>query len=147
MSALPQGYTLTDDQAQIDVAATHAYLTRSYWSPGIPLHMVAKAIANSFCVAVRRDGAQVAFARVITDYTTFAWLADVHVLEDHRRKGLSKAMVATLQSHPRLQGLRRWGLHTIDAQDLYFQLGWSLQAHPERMMERVSAVTYPAVPA
>lgn len=144
---LPAGYILTDDQAQIDVAATHAYLTRSYWSPGIPLETVERALANSFCVAVRHDGAQVGFARVITDYATFAWLADVHVLEEHRGKGLSKAMVAALQDHPRLAGLRRWGLHTLDAHGLYDQLGWTRQATPERMMERVFHNLYPQVPA
>ena len=143
MSELPKGYELTDDQSQIDVAAAHAYLTRSYWSPGIPLETVARAIANSFCVAVRHEGEQVGFGRVITDYATFAWLADVHVLEEHRGKGLSKAMVAALQEHPRLQGLRRWGLHTLDAQGLYEPLGWGKQATPERMMERVFHNLYP----
>ena len=142
MSALPPGYELTTDQEQIDVAAAHAYLTRSYWSPGISAELVQRAITGSFCAAARKDGEQVGFARVITDYATFAWLADVHVLEEHRRLGLSKAMVAALQEHPRLQGLRRWGLHTADAQDLYVSLGWTLQAHPERMMERVFAIDY-----
>lgn len=146
MIAVPAGYALTDNQAEIDLAATHAYLTRSYWSPGIPLATVQRALANSFCVAVRHQGAQVAFARVITDHATFAWLADVYVLEDHRGLGLSKAMVAALQDHPRLQGLRRWGLHTLDAQGLYQQLGWNGQATPERMMERVFTNLYP-VPA
>jgi GNAT superfamily N-acetyltransferase len=143
---LPDGYVLTDDQGEIDVVATHAYLTRSYWSPGIPLETVARALANSFCVAVRHAGEQVAFARVITDHATFAWLADVYVLESHRGKGLSKAMVAALQGHPRLFGLRRWGLHTLDAHGLYDQLGWTRQATPERMMERVFHNLYP-VPA
>jgi GNAT superfamily N-acetyltransferase len=146
MIALPDGYTLTDDQAAIDVGATHAYLTRSYWSPGIPLETVARALANSFCVAVRWHGEQVAFARVITDHATFAWLADVYVLEDHRGQGLSKAMVAVLQDHPQLQGLRRWGLHTLDAHGVYEPLGWTGQATPERMMERVFHNLY-SVPA
>ena len=142
MNALPPGYELTADQAQIDIAAAHAYLTRSYWSPGISPELVERAIAGSFCVAVRVGGEQVGFARVITDYATFAWLADVYVLEDHRRLGLGKAMVAALHDHPRLQGLRRWGLHTADAQNLYLSLGWTLQRHPERMMERVFAIDY-----
>jgi len=146
MSALPPGYALTTEQREIDVAATHAYLARSYWSPGIPLETVERALANSFCVAIRKDGAQVAFGRVITDYATFAWLADVYVLEDHRGLGLAKAMVRALHDHPRLQGLRRWGLHTLDAQELYRQLGWSEQAHPERMMERLFANLYRANP-
>lgn len=146
MSALPPDYELTDDQSLIDAVATHAYLTRSYWSAGIPLETVERALANSLCVAIRHGDAQVAFARVITDYATFAWLADVHVLEDHRGRGLSKAMVAALQDHDSLQGLRRWGLHTLDAHGLYRQLGWTGQATPERMMERVFTNLYP-VPA
>lgn len=146
MIQLPPGYELTDDQSQIDVAATHAYLTRSYWSPGIPIETVQRALANSLCVAVRHEGEQVAFGRVITDYATFAWLADVHVLEEHRGLGLSKAMVVALQEHPKLQGLRRWGLQTLDAHGLYTQLGWKGQATPERMMERVFTNLYP-VPA
>jgi GNAT superfamily N-acetyltransferase len=131
---LPSGYSLTDDRAQIDVAATHAYLTRSYWSPGIPLETVARAVVNSFCVAVRNDGKQVAFARVITDHATMAYLADVYVLEDHRRLGLSKAMLAYLHAHPGLQGLRRWLLFTRDAHSLYNQFGWQGLNHPERAM-------------
>ncbi len=143
MSDLPAGYELTDDQARIDIVAAHAYLTRSYWSPGIPLETVERAIRHSFCVAVCQDGAQVAFARVITDHATFAWLADVYVLESHRGLGLSKAMVAALHDHPQLQGLRRWGLHTLDAHDLYRGLGWSDPAYPERMMERLFTDLYP----
>lgn len=136
MNALPPGYELVDDPARIDVAAAHAYLARSYWSPGIPLATVARAIANSLCVAVRKDGGQVGFARVVTDRATFAYLADVYVLEAHRGRGLARAMVAHLQAHPELQGLRRWLLFTVDAHDVYEALGWSALAHPERGMER-----------
>ena len=136
MSALPPDYELVDDPARIDVAAAHAYLARSYWSPGIPLETVARAIANSLCVAVLHRGEQVGLARVVTDRATFAYLADVYVLEDHRGLGLAKAMVAQLQAHPELQGLRRWLLFTVDAHALYEQQGWSPLAHPERGMER-----------
>jgi len=136
MSALPPGYELSYDR--IDPVAAHEYLARSYWSPGVALETVQRAIANSLCIAVRKDGEQVAFARVITDHATFAWLADVHVLEEHRGQGLSKAMVAALLDHPRLQGLRRWGLSTLDAHSLYRQFGWTELAHPERLMERMA---------
>jgi GNAT superfamily N-acetyltransferase len=134
MSALPPGYELTDDRARIDAAAAHAYLTRSYWSPGIPLETVARAIANSLTVAVFRGGAQVAMARLVTDYATMAYLADVYVLEEHRGRGLSKAMIAHLHARPDLQGLRRWLLFTRDAHSLYEQFGWKGLAHPERAM-------------
>lgn len=133
MTALPEGYELTEE---IDVAAAHAYLARSYWSPGIPLETVQRAIANSLCVAVRHQGEQVGLARVVTDRATFAYLADVYVLEAHRGKGLAQGMVQWLQDHPELQGLRRWLLMTVDAHPLYEKLGWTPLAHPERGMER-----------
>jgi GNAT superfamily N-acetyltransferase len=134
MSALPAGYDLTDDQARIDAAAAHAYLTHSYWSPGISAATVERAIANSHCVAVLHKGDQVAMARVITDWATFAYLADVYVLEAHRGRGLSKAMLAHLHADKRLQGLRRWVLFTRDAHGLYEQFGWVVGKHPERLM-------------
>ena len=131
----PAGYELTDDQSRVDVAAAHAYLSRSYWSPGIPFETVERALANSICVAVLHGGTQVALARVISDRATFAYLADVYVLEEHRGMGLSKIMVQALLAHPDLQGLRRWALFTADAQSLYAQLGWTPLSHPERAME------------
>ena len=133
MTPLAEGYELTEE---IDVAAAHAYLARSYWSPGIPLETVQRAIANSLCVAVRHQGEQVGLARVVTDRATFAYLADVYVLEAHRGKGLAQGMVQWLQDHPELQGLRRWLLMTVDAHPLYEKLGWTPLAHPERGMER-----------
>ncbi|HEX7712119.1 MAG TPA: GNAT family N-acetyltransferase [Sphingomonadaceae bacterium] len=136
MSGLPAGYELSDDPARIDAAAAHTYLTRSYWSPGIPLPTVERAIANSLCVAVFHEGSQVAMARLVTDYATMAYLADVYVLEEHRGKGLSKAMLAHLHARPDLQGLRRWLLFTRDAHALYGQFGWTGTQHPERLMLR-----------
>ena len=119
MTALPAGYELTDDPARIDAVAAHAYLASSYWSPGIPLETVARAIANSLSVAVLHDGKQVAMARLVTDFATMAYLADVYVIEEHR---------------PELQGLRRWLLFTRDAHSLYERFGWTALAHPERAM-------------
>ena len=139
MSALPPGYELTEDPAMIDPAAAHAYLTRSYWSPGIALDTVNQAIANSLCIAVRHDGRQIAFARIISDFTTFAYLADVYVLEDHRGHGIASAMLAYLKAHPRLQGLRRWLLFTKDAQPLYAKAGFAQYPDPERVMVRSDA--------
>ena len=137
MIALPGGYLLSEDQDAIDPVAAHAFLTTSYWSPGIPLETVRRAIAGSFCVAVFKDGAQVAMARLVTDWATFAYLADVYVLEAHRGHGLSQAMLAHLQGHPQLQGLRRWLLATLDAHGVYEKQGWTALARPERFMERL----------
>jgi GNAT superfamily N-acetyltransferase len=139
MSTLPPGYELSE---RIDPIAAHAYLARSYWSPGIPLATVERAIGNSICVAVVHAGEQVAMARVVSDRATFAYLADVYVLEAHRGRGLSHAMLEWLDEHPELQGLRRWALFTQDAQALYAGHGWSVYPHPERMMTRDNAAAY-----
>ena len=142
MSGLAEGYELVTDQSAIDPVAAHAYLTNSYWSPGIPLETVQRAVAGSLCVAVRHEGQQVAMARAITDRATFAYLADVYVLDAHRGKGLSKAMVAWFHAHPDLQGLRRWMLMTRDAHGLYAQFGWTPLADPSLAMERHNPAVY-----
>ncbi|MDD3799993.1 MAG: GNAT family N-acetyltransferase [Novosphingobium sp.] len=134
MNALPEGYRLSFDPADADPAAAHAYLTRSYWAPGIPVETVARALDNSLCCTVHDGGGQVGLARVISDFATFAYLSDVYVLEQHQEQGLAKAMLAALHVHPRLQGLRRWMLFTRDAHSLYAGFGWKALAHPERAM-------------
>jgi GNAT superfamily N-acetyltransferase len=139
MSGLPPGYELRE---VADAEATHAYLTRSYWAEGIPLSTVIRSLENSLCVSIWCGGAQIAFARVISDRATFAYLADVYVLEAHRGKGLSKALLAHLHTHPLLQGLRRWALFTQGAQGLYEQFGWQQYPHPERMMTRDDPEVY-----
>lgn len=124
-TALPGGYMLSDDTARLQSAAIHAYLTRSYWSPGISRALVEKAMAGSHCVGIYgADGGQVAFARVVTDHATFAHLADVYVLEAHQGKGLASAMLHYFHDHPDLQNLRRWTLNTRDAHTLYEAHGW-----------------------
>jgi GNAT superfamily N-acetyltransferase len=135
MNELPDGYELVADQSAIDADAAHAYLSRSYWAKGIPVATVRRALANSLCVAIRHLGQQVAMARVVTDCATFAYLADVYVIEDHRGLGLSRVMLAHLHEHPQLQGLRRWMLMTRDAQGLYRQFGWKALANPAYAME------------
>jgi GNAT superfamily N-acetyltransferase len=134
--SLPFGYALVDDRALIDPVAAHAFLTTSYWAEGIPLETVRRSIEGSLCVAIFHDATQVAMARVISDYATFAYLADVYVIEGHRGKGLSHVMLEHLLAHPRLQGLRRWALFTADAQSLYARYGWVQYPMPERMMTR-----------
>jgi GNAT superfamily N-acetyltransferase len=134
--ALPDGYRLSMDPADLQVAAIHAYLTRSYWSPGIPLATVEKAIGNSVCIgAFAPDGAQVGFARLVTDHATFGYLADVYVLEEHRGKSLSRAMVEALLALPEVQGSRRIMLATRDAHGLYEKLGFEPVADPKPLMQ------------
>ncbi len=142
MIALPDNYELVDDPARVDPAAVHAYLSRSYWAEGIPLDVVKRSIEGSHCVAVFHEGQQIAFARAVTDYATFGYLMDVHVLEEHRGKGLSHAMVRYFLEHEQMQGFRRWSLFTLDAHGLYRQHGFDSPAHPERLMTRDDPEVY-----
>jgi len=136
-------YTVSDDPGRLDVRAIHAYLTRSYWSAGIPFELVARAIQSSLSIgAYDPAGGQVGLVRLVSDYATFCYVCDVYVLEEHRGRGLSKAMLGMAMDHPTLQGLRRWSLVTADAQALYRQFGFTAQAQPERHMERVDPHVY-----
>src|SRR5262249_32981674 len=114
MPALEQrhgSYLISDDPAQLDVTAIHAYLTRSYWCEGIPLETVQRSVQNSLCLgAYDAAGAQVGLVRFISDFATFCYVCDVYVLEEHRKHGLAKAMLTLANAHPKLQGLRRWNL-------------------------------------
>ena len=129
-------YVLSVDPARLDTLAIHRYLQRSYWSEGIPFETVDRAVKGSLCIgAYDPIGQQVGLVRLISDYATFCYVCDVYVLEPHRGRGLSKAMMAMALQHPKLQGLRRWSLGTLDAHGLYRQFGFSALAHPERHME------------
>jgi GNAT superfamily N-acetyltransferase len=128
-------YEITCDVARLDVGAIHSFLSASYWSPGIPRAVVERAIANSLCFGVFHEGKQVGFARVITDKATFAYLADVYILTEHRGKGLSRRLMEQVTQHPDLQGLRRVLLATRDAHALYAKFGFKPLAAPERIME------------
>ncbi|HWZ95246.1 MAG TPA: GNAT family N-acetyltransferase [Opitutaceae bacterium] len=130
------GYLVSDDPARLDVDAIHAFLTTSYWAEGIPRERVERSLKNSLCFGAYSGAKQVGLARVISDFATFAWLADVYVLDAHRGHGLSKALMRAVVSHPRLQGLRRFQLVTRDAHNLYAQFGFIPLAHPGRHMEK-----------
>ena len=131
-----QGYTISTDQDELDVELIYGFISTSYWATGIPRHTMAKAIENSLCFGVyAANGQQIGFARVISDKATFAYLADVFIVDAHRGKGLSKWLVATIIAHPELQGLRRMMLGTADAHGLYAPFGFSAIAEPERFMQ------------
>lgn len=140
MQAKNGTYVLTTER--VDVAAVHAYLVGAYWSPGIPREVVERAVAGSLCFSLFQGDEQVGFARVVTDRATFAYLADVYVLQAHRGKGLSKWMLERIRAHPALRGLRRWMLMTRDAHGLYAQFGFKPLGHPERAMEIVDPDIY-----
>ena len=128
-------YQISTDASLLDVKAIHAFLAGTYWSPGIPLETVERAIQNSVCVGAYIDDQQIGFARMVTDKATFAYLADVYVLEEHRRKGLSKRMMEALLQLQELHGLRRLLLVTRDAHALYEKFGFKALAAPARFME------------
>jgi GNAT superfamily N-acetyltransferase len=128
-------YAISTDPARLNLTAIHAYLTRSYWSPGVPIEVVATAVERSLCFGLFHGRDQVGFARMVTDGATFAYLCDVYVLEEHRGLALGQWLVEVVLSHPSLQGLRRMVLATRDAHTLYEKYGFRGLAHPERFME------------
>jgi GNAT superfamily N-acetyltransferase len=138
------GYEISTDPARLDIAAMHAYLTRSYWSPGIPYAIVERATRNSLCFGLyeKAGGKQVGLTRVVTDHATFAYLCDVYVLEEHRGRGLGKFLMSTVMSHPALRAARRTMLGTRDAHGLYRQFGFSDAAGTQILMEIVHPDMY-----
>ena len=130
-------YTISDDRARLDIQVIQKFLsTESYWATGRSVERVQRSVDNSLSFGVYRGDEQIGFARVVTDYGTFAWLADVFVLEEYRGRGLSKWLVEVIISHPQLQGFRRWVLATKDAHELYQRYGFRELYRPERWMER-----------
>jgi len=130
-------FLISTDRARLDLNAIHQFLAgSSYWARQIPFETFARSAENSLCFGVYDSGgAQVGFARVITDFATFAYIADVFVLDSHRGHGLGKLLMECIQQHPQLQGLRRWVLTTRDAHGLYAQYGFASPKFPERYME------------
>ena len=139
-------FAVSTDPARLDLAVVHGFLASSYWSAGIPRATLEKAIANSIVFGIYRleeaRERQVGFARVVTDRATYAYLADVFVLEDHRGRGLAAWLLEVITAHPDLQGLRRWSLLTRDAHGLYRRFGFTPVAAPDRYMERWDPEVY-----
>jgi len=127
---------ISTDKNELDLAMIHDFLsTGSYWAKDIPADTVRKAIDHSLCFGGYVDHTQVAFARVISDFATFANLVDVFVLPAHRGHGYSKQIVQAVMAHPDLQGLRRFMLATSDAHALYARHGFASPLRPEALME------------
>lgn len=123
--------------ADVDLDVVHGFLSRdAYWCRGITRDRVERAARHSLCFSALLDGAQVGFARVVTDRATFGYLADVFVLPAHRGQGISQAMMTAILAHPELQGLRRFLLATSDAHGLYARYDFQPITRPERFMER-----------
>lgn len=135
--------TIVTDRERMDVTMIHRYLSEeSYWARGIPRQLVERSIANSLCFGAFDGQAQVGFARVVTDYATFGYLADVFVLPSHRGRGVSKELLRAVMSHPDLQPLRRWHLVTRDAHALYSRFGFAPLDVPERHMSIAIPAAY-----
>ena len=139
------GYTISTNKASLQIPVIHQYLSKeSYWAANIPLSIVQKSIEGSLCFGIYHTGSQqqVAFARVITDNATFAYLADVFVVANHRKKGLSKWMMETIIQHPAIKNVRRFMLATKDAHELYKKYGFNSIEKPERLMQTTTFTNY-----
>ena len=134
------GYSISTDKSKLNIDIIHHYLSEeSYWAQGRSMDTVRKTIDHSLCFGVYADDRQVGFARVVTDYATFAWLADVFILESHRGLGLSKWLVESIVANPDLQNLKNFLLATSDAHELYRRYGgFEALEKPEKWMIRVS---------
>ncbi len=135
-------FSISTDPKRLNLDVIHDYLTRCYWAEGIPRETVQRSIGGSLCFGVYEGAAQVGFARVITDFATYAYLADVFILESHRGQGLSKWLMECILAHSELQGLRRWSLVTRDAHKLYARYGFVIPPKPDNYMEIVHRRIY-----
>jgi GNAT superfamily N-acetyltransferase len=135
MTVYKDNFSISTDKSKLDISVIHDFLSGSYWSENIPVETVQKCIEGSMCFGVYDNNRQVGFARMVTDNSTFAYLADVFIIEEYRGRGLSKWLVEFILSHPDLQGLRRILLATKDAHNLYKQFGFTPINNPDRFMQ------------
>jgi GNAT superfamily N-acetyltransferase len=137
------GLLISDDKARLDRPFIHHFLSQhSYWATGVPMEVVDRSIEQSLCFGLYKAGRQIGFARAITDFAMFAWLADVFIAEEERGSGCGKKLVAAIVAHPGLQSLRRIMLGTRDAHTLYEQFGFTALKYPERFMEMMPETRY-----
>jgi GNAT superfamily N-acetyltransferase len=129
-------FTISTDPKRLDLEVIHRFLSTSYWAAGRSRETIEQSVIHSLPFGLYQGKEQIGFARVITDYATFAWIADVFVLETYRGQGLGKWLMEVIISHPELQGFRRWVLATRDAHELYRPFGFAELRQPERWMER-----------
>ena len=130
------GFRISSKFEDMDLDAVHAFIVNSYWAKGIPKKTLSKAMQNSICFGIfDLTGHQIGFARTVTDSATYAYLADVYILEQYRGQGLSKRLMSEVVAHPQLQGLRRITLATSDAHGFYEKFGFKPLAKPEIFME------------
>jgi GNAT superfamily N-acetyltransferase len=131
-----ENLTISTDPARLDLEAAADLLSRSYWAAGRSREAIARSFQHSLVFGIYDGARQIGLARIVSDYTTFAWLCDVFIHEDYRGQGLGKWLMETILAHPELQGLRRFLLATRDAHGLYAQYGFTPLARPESWMEK-----------
>ena len=134
MNFTKDGFYISTENEKMDIELIHSFLTRSYWAEGIPKEIIRKSVEGALCFGVFEKDKQVGFARMITDKATFAYLADVFIIEEYRGLGLSKWLLEVIFSHPDLQGLRRMMLATRDAHELYKKFGFTPLTNVDRWM-------------
>lgn len=140
---MTDNYAISTDKSLLDLGVIHQFLSQeSYWAKNIPLELVQKSIETSLCFGVYDNGRQVGYARIVTDYTTVAYLSDVFIVKEHQGRGLSKKLVQFIIDYPELQGLRRWILVTQDAHTLYEQFGFANPDDPKLYMQRKLISSY-----
>lgn len=137
-----ENFVISTDPKKIDLETVHQFLTNSYWAKGISKETIQRSIENSLCFGIYDENQQMGFARVISDYATYAYLCDVFILENHRGHGLASWLIECIMKHPFLQKLRRFQLVTTYAHGLYKQFGFSKVKHPERHMEIYKSKIY-----
>lgn len=137
MNYYKDAFCISTDREKLDIAYIHCFLSGSYWAENIPFEIVSRSIEHSLCFGVYEDNRQIGFARVVTDYATFGYLADVFIDEAYRGRKLSKWLMEIIMGHPQLQGFRTWQLATRDAHGLYAGFGFAIPNNPERLMRKV----------
>lgn len=130
---------ISTDKSLLNTDVIYKFLSGSYWAKGRPLEVIRKSIENSLCFGVYLDKKQIGFARVITDYATFAWIADVFIVQEYRGKGYSKQLLKTILEFSELKNIKRWILATRDAHKLYSRFGFDGLKNPEWFMEIVNS--------
>ena len=129
-------FIISTDKRKLQIKAIHNFLINAYWSKGIKIERVKKAIRGSLCFGVYHGKTQIGFARVITDYASFGYLADVFIIEEYRKRGLSKWLMKSIVNHSELKDLKTWMLATKDAHGLYSQFGFEPLKEPQRFMRK-----------
>ena len=142
MDFIKDGFTISTEKEKLDIDLIHSFLNSTYWAEGISKEIIRRSIEGSLCFGVFENDKQVGFARMITDKATFAYLADVFIIEEYRGRGLSKWLMEVIMSHPDLQGLRRMILVTKDAHGLYRQFGFTPIINVDRWMHILDPDVY-----